>query len=168
MTTVAYKDGLMACDSCWTYGGTVDVLTTKITRLSSGALFGQAGQNDSRALVAMFDKVKTPAQLPSYEALLAMRADFLGLLVLPKGRVYKVCTTIISPENWDADYEADSGLWEITGPFAGIGSGGDHACVAMDCGKGARDAVRMACKYDIASRGPVHVVPLKQKGKAHD
>ena len=96
MTTIAYKDGLMACDSCWTYGGTVDTLTTKITRLASGALFGTAGQNDARSLVSLIDKVKTPNQLPSYEALLSLRADVLGLLVLPKGRVYKIATTIIS------------------------------------------------------------------------
>lgn len=162
MTTIAYKDGLMACDSCWTYGGTVDTLTTKITRLASGALFGTAGQNDARSLVSLIDKVKTPNQLPSYEALLSLRADVLGLLVLPKGRVYKIATTIISPENWD-DQMDDYGLWEISGPFAAVGSGGDMALVAMDCGKSARDAVRIACKYDPNSRGPVHSVSLVSK-----
>ena len=164
MTTVAYKDGQMACDSCWTYGGTVDTLTTKINRLSSGALFGTAGQNDGRSLVAMLDKVKTPGQLPSYETLMALRADVLGLLVLPKGRVYKIATTIISPENWDGEMD-DYGLWEINGPFAAVGSGGDMAIVAMDCGKSARDAVRVACKYDPNSRPPVHIVELNLKAK---
>lgn len=165
MTTVAYKDGQMACDSCWTYGGTVDTLTTKISRLSSGALFGTAGQNDGRSLIAMLDKVRTPAQLPSYELLMSLRADVLGLLVLPKGRVYKIATTIISPENWDEGMD-DYGLWEINGPFAAVGSGGDMALVAMDCGKSARDAVRVACKYDPASRPPVHLVALDLKSKA--
>jgi ATP-dependent protease HslVU (ClpYQ) peptidase subunit len=159
MTTIAYRDGVMACDSCWTYGGTVDTLTTKISRLSSGALFGTAGQNDGRSLVAMLDKVKTPAQLPSYESLMALRADILGLLVLPKGRVYKIATTMTSPENWDSEME-DYGLWEISGPFAAVGSGGDMALVAMDCGKSARDAVRIACKYDPNSRAPVHMASL--------
>ena len=97
MTTIAFDGQFMACDSCWTYGGTVDTLTTKIIRLSSGGLFGTAGQNDSRAVNALVDKVKTPAQLPSYETLMCVRADVLGLLVLPKGRVYKIATTIISP-----------------------------------------------------------------------
>jgi hypothetical protein len=164
MTTVAYRDGSMACDSCWTYGGTVDTLTTKIVRLSGGGLLGMAGQNDGRAVQALFDKVKTPGQMPSYEAIMTLRADCLGMLVLPKGRVYKISTTIISPENWDGEMD-DFGLWEISGPFAAIGSGGDMALVAMDCGKSARDAVRVACKYDPNSRPPVHVVDLALKAK---
>ena len=110
-------------------------------------------------MVALVDKVKTPGQLPSYEALMAIRADVLGLLVLPKGRVYKIATTITSPENWTEDM-GDFGLWEITGAFAAVGSGGDAALVAMECGKIARDAVRIACKYDPNSRAPVHVLPL--------
>jgi hypothetical protein len=159
MTTIAFDGKTLACDSCWTYGGTVDTLTTKIVRLSSGGLLGCAGQNDSRSVIALLDKVKTPAQLPSYEAVMAIRADILGLLVLPKGRVYKIATTIISPENWDEGMD-DFGLWEITGPFAAVGSGGDSALVAMECGKPAREAVRIACKYDPASRPPIHAMPL--------
>lgn len=160
MTTIAYRDGIMACDSAWTYGGTVDTLTTKIERLSSGALLGMAGQNDGRILSVMLDKVKTPAGLPSYQAIMDVRADLMALLVLPKGKVYKIETTILAPENWDPD-ASGFGLWEITGPFAAVGSGGDCALTAMECGKSAFDAVRIACKYDINSRGPVHKMALK-------
>jgi hypothetical protein len=163
MTTVAYTAGAMACDSCWTYGDTVDALSSKIARLSSGALFGQSGQNDARPLVALFDKVKTAAQLPSYEALMQIRVGFLGLLVLPKGRIFKVATTMVSPENWDSNFDDELGIWELGGPFAAVGSGGDFAAIAMECGKSARDAVRVACKYDINSRPPIHVVELVQK-----
>jgi hypothetical protein len=159
MTTIAFDGKTMACDSCWTYGGTVDTLTTKIIRLSSGGLLGMAGQNDGRPILSLVDKVKTPSQLPSYEAIMGIRADVLALLVLPKGRVYKIATTITSPENWNEDM-GDFGLWEITGPFAAVGSGGDAALVAMECGKLARDAVRVACKYDPNSRPPIHIVPL--------
>lgn len=161
MTTIAYDGKIMACDSCWTYGGTVDTLSTKIVRLSSGGLLGCAGQNDGRALVSLLDKVKTPSQLPSYEAIMGLRADILAMLVLPKGRVYKVATVITSPGNWQEDM-GDFGIWEITGPFASVGSGGDLALVAMDCGKSARDAVRIACKYDPNSRAPIHFLPLNK------
>jgi|KBSSwiStaDraftv2_1062776.scaffolds.fasta_scaffold866020_2 hypothetical protein len=159
MTTIAWDGKILSCDSCWTYGGTVDTLTTKIARLSSGGLIGLAGQNDSRPLIALVDKVKTPGQLPSYEAIMSIRADILALLVLPKGRVYKIATTIVSPEQWNEDI-GDCGLWEITGPFAAVGSGGDAALVAMECGKKAQDAVRIACKYDPNSRPPIHSMPL--------
>ncbi len=113
------------------------------------------------AVLALLDKVKTPAQLPSYETLMSIRADVLGLLVLPKGRVYKIATTITAPEQWTEDM-GDFGLWEITGPFAAVGSGGDAALVAMECGKKSQDAVRIACKYDPASRPPIHSMPLEK------
>ena len=161
MTTIAWDGKILSCESCWTYGGTVDTLTTKIARLSSGGLIGLAGQNDSRPLIALVDKVKTPGQLPSYEAIMSIRADILALLVLPKGRVYKIATTIVSPEQWNEDI-GDCGLWEITGPFAAVGSGGDAALVAMECGKKAQDAVRIACKYDPNSRPPIHSMPLQK------
>lgn len=163
MTTIAYRDGTMACDSCWTYGSRVDVLTSKIVRLSSGALLGGAGQNDSRSLYTLLDRVKTPKQLPSYEAVMAVRADALMLLVLPKGRVYKIATTLVTPENWDIHFQTetdDLGLWEITGAYAAVGSGADLALVAMDCHKAARDAVRLACKYDPYSRPPIHTLRM--------
>lgn len=159
MTTIAFDGKIMACDSCWTYGGTIDTLSTKIVRLSSGGLLGMAGQNDGRAIQTLLDKVKTPNQIPSYEAIMAIRADVLGLLVLPRGRVYKIATTITSPENWEEGMD-DFGMWEITGPFAAVGSGGDMALVAMECGKPARDAVRIACKYDPNSRPPIHMQTL--------
>lgn len=159
MTTIAFDGKMMACDSCWTYGGTVDTLTTKMTRLASGALLGCAGQNDSRAVIALLDKVKTPAQIPSYEAIMAIRGDILGLLVLPKGRIYKIATTITSPENWNEGMD-DFGMWEVGGSFSAVGSGGDIALIAMECGKSARDAVRLACKYDLYSRPPLHSINL--------
>jgi ATP-dependent protease HslVU (ClpYQ) peptidase subunit len=162
MTTIAYKAGVMACDSAWTCGGTVDTLTTKIERLSSGALLGMAGQNDGRALSALLDKVKTPAQLPDYETIMNLRASLMALLVLPKGKIYKIETTVVSPENWSEDSpDGTFGLWEITGPIAAVGSGGDLALAVMEAGKGAKDAVRIACKYDINSRLPIHTMTLK-------
>lgn len=159
MTTIAFDGKTMACDSCWTYGGTVDTLSTKIVRLASGGIFGTAGQNDSRAVNALLDKAKTPGQLPSYEAVMSVRADVLGLLVLPKGKIFKIATTIIAPEQWNEDM-GDFGLWEISGPFTACGSGGDLALVAMECGKSARDAVRIACKFDPQSRAPIHAIDL--------
>lgn len=161
MTTIAYRDGQMACDSCWASDDVVDALANKITRLSGGALYAGSGQADDRSLVAMLDKVKTPAQLPSYEALMALRLDAGALLVLPKGRIYKIGTSVAAPGT--AEFEC--GLYEIPGPFAAIGSGWIIATVAMDCGKSARDAVRIACKYDLNSRPPVHVVNLALKAK---
>lgn len=162
MTTIAYKDGVMACDSCWTYGGTIDVLATKISRLANGALLGQSGSNDGRYFEKLLGKVKSPASLPTHEQLREIRQDFLGLLVLPSGKIFKLSTTFITPENWNCEFDPDDvGLWEITGPFAAVGSGGDFAIVAMECGKSAKEAVDIACRFDPNSRGPIHSLSLK-------
>jgi len=158
MTTIAYRDGIMACDSCWTCGdGTVDTLCTKIVRLSSGALLGSAGGNDSRTIERLLDRVKTPAAVPSYEELAAIRQDFIGLLVLPKGQIYKIAATAAQPDKCD---ECDLGAWQIHGLFAAAGSGADLALGAMAAGKSAKEAVAIACRYDVNSRPPVHATAL--------
>lgn len=160
MTTVAYKDGVMSSDSCWSCNKAVDSLMTKIKRLSSGALLGQAGDNDARAIEKMLDKVKTPAGLPMRDDILRIRLDYMGLLVLPRGRIFKVSLTHISEANWSDDFDEDVGIWEISSPFAAIGTGKEFAMGAMAAGKSAQETVRIACRYDINSRPPVHTMSL--------
>lgn len=160
MTTIAYRNGIMASDSCWSYNDTVDTMQTKMRRLKGGCIIGSAGTSDSRDVEALFDKVKTPAGLPSPEALGRMRCDYLGLLVLPKGRLYKVCCTGITETNWDGERDAEFGLWEISFDFAAVGSGAPVALGALSAGKNAKEAVRIACMWDLYSKAPVHVMPL--------
>lgn len=158
MTTVAYKAGIMAGDSCWSYGGAVDTLSRKIHRLKSGALLGQAGDNDARDIIAMLENVKTPAALPTRRALLDTRIDFFGLLVFPKGRIFKISSSNLLPENTACDV----GVWEVQMPFTAVGSGSEIALGAMAAGRSAKDAVAIACRYDTASRPPVYEVPLQK------
>jgi ATP-dependent protease HslVU (ClpYQ) peptidase subunit len=169
VTTVVWsgKEQVMACDSCWALAGLIDTLAIKISRLKGGALLGQAGANDARPIMALLNDVRTPGQMPSLEALLAARVDFAGLLVLPKGQVYKVMTTFISEANWDKEAsEGDLGIWEIKRPFAAVGSGSELAMGALAAGASARRAVRVACEFDINSRPPIHVVPLSTMSKS--
>ncbi len=165
MTTVAFKDGVMASDSCWTCGDNIDSLMSKVTRLASGALLGQAGDNDARAVERLFDKIKTPAGFPSRDELLRIRLDYSGLLVLPKGRIFKISLTHASEAHWGGDFKEDVGLWEISGVIASIGSGRDYALGAMAAGKSAKEAVQIACRYDINSRPPVHTITLAPGGR---
>ena len=66
MTTIACKDGVMACDSCWTDANWLHSTTlTKIIRLKSGALLGEAGDNDSRAVVKLLQNCKKFDQVPT-------------------------------------------------------------------------------------------------------
>jgi len=168
MTTIAYKDGVMACDSAWSSeDGTLITRRNKIVRLKSGGLIGSAGDDDSRAVEALFEKVRTPAGLPTRKQLLELQIDYVGIVVLPKGRIYHVT---IDPPPGDHEYWS-GGLFEIGESYHAVGSGAVHAITAMECGKSARDAVNLAIRRDNNCRPPVHSFSLLAldklpKGKA--
>ena len=156
MTTIAYTKGLMACDSCWTLGDHQVTSLIKITRLASGALLGQAGDNDSREMEDFLKKVKAPKNLPYRKDLLDLKIDFAGLLVLPAGQIYRVnCRE--KPD----DYNDEVGFTPISRKYAACGSGTMFAIGAMAAGKTALEAVEIAAEHDINTRAPVHVVRLK-------
>lgn len=161
MTTIAYCNGVMACDSCWTGddGDLQEVSHTKITRLQSGGLLGQSGANDARELEALLDKVKDVKNLPSRKDLIDIRLDFAGILVLPSGLVYKVVTVA------DRRDGGDAGIWPCNRGMIACGSGGHLALGFMGAGGSPKDAVNFACKWDINSRPPVHVVELRPVAK---
>lgn len=161
MTTIAFKDGIMACDGRWTYDDVIDVRTNKIRRLKSGALLGSAGDNDSRDVEEMLQNVKTYAGMPSKAALLDVRCEYLGLIAFPTGELAKVACVLRSEAHWDADLDEDIGVWPVHGPAA-VGSGWKFALAAMRCGKSAIDACRLAAEFDTATGAPFYEYELKK------
>lgn len=159
MTTIAYRDGFMACDSCWAYEQDQQTSLSKIARLKSGGLLGQAGDADSRSLVAMFENVKSERTLPGRKEIAELFTDFAGLFVLPTGGIFLIeCERTT---NEDHIYTAQ--LWPVGRyGFAAVGSGRLLALGAMAAGKSALDSVAIACKFDINSRPPVHAVALRR------
>lgn len=155
MTTIAYKEGFMACDSCWSDGHDVVTLANKIVRLKSGALLGGAGESDDRKFVELLDKIKTPTTFPTHDVLNAIRQEYSGLWVLPSGRIFIIETSAAVAGDQGA------GIYELNGPYGATGSGRPFAMAAMAAGKSARDAVRIACKFDLNSRPPVYVMALQ-------
>lgn len=162
MTVITWRAGIMACDSCWCYGDTQVASLIKITRLSSGALLGQAGDNDARAIIELLDKIKDPKKLPTRLDLARTLTDFYGLLALPKGGVYVISSGPVDQAGWPSSDHEDYGVWSATsmGGYAAVGSGADHALAAMDAGASAKEAVQIACRRNISCRSPVHVVKL--------
>lgn len=156
MTTIAYKQGLMACDSCWTLDDTQVTSLSKITRLSSGALLGQAGDNDARDMEFFLDKIKLLRNIPTRRALIELKLDFHGLWVLPAGNIVRV-----SCREDPLAYHDEVGFTPISRKIAACGSGSDLAMGAMQVGATAREAVAVAAEFDINTRGPFHVVRLK-------
>jgi hypothetical protein len=168
MTVIAYRSGIMACDSCWATYGTQTVSAIKIVRLSSGALLGSAGDNDCRAMYELLDKIKSPGKLPSRAEIAATKLDYEGLIAFPKGGVYMISTGRhdetgypLSEDGTTAG-EADYGVWSATtmGGYAAAGCGSAVALAAMDAGASAREAVQIACRRDVYCRLPIHVVRL--------
>lgn len=131
---------------------------TKIRRLFSGALYGSAGDADDRALVALLDQIKLPAKLPMPADLAAVRCDLNALLILPRGRVYIISVNALDPH--ESNFKG--AIWEANRGYAAVGSGSDLAIGAMYAGASARQAVEIACKFDINSRPPVHVLALEK------
>jgi hypothetical protein len=155
----------MACDSAWSDNSTLITRRNKIVRLKSGGLIGSAGDDDSRAVEALFDRVKTPAGLPTRKELLELVIDYVGIVVLPKGRIYHVAIN----EPSDHQTHWTGGLFEIGESFHAVGSGSVHAITAMECGKTARDAVHAAINRDMHCRAPVYtfVLAALDKPPAH-
>lgn len=162
MTVIAYKDGVMACDSAWSEDSQLLITrATKIFRLPSGALIGEAGGNDTRAFHDLLKNVKTPRQLPSRMQLMALQMDYTAILVLPKGRVFQV--EVVEPEEHKSHWQA--GVYEITEGFHAIGSGHEHAITALECKRSAREAVYAAIRRNNQCRPPVHQLELNPKRK---
>lgn len=157
MTTIAYKDGIMAAD---TASSSSDVILTrrmqKLFTLSSGAILGMAGEADSRSLRALLDNVKFEREFPSSHELKALEQDYAALLVLPsrrgeKGGLFKI--GVYSPDKDRDEWTAEviPRIFES----AALGSGREFALGAMAHGADAIGAVKIASSFDVYSGGGV-------------
>ncbi len=159
MTTIAVKAGVMACDSCWTdSNGLHGTSLNKITRLKSGALLGEAGDNDSRAVVKLLQNVKNYDQMPSAQELESTRVDYAALILFLNGETAEIT---ITRHEGGSDVHFTAGSHRVNRGGAAVGTGAMVAIGSMDAGKSAREAVEIACRRDPYSKGPVYAVALK-------
>ena len=154
MTTIAYKDGVMAGDSGMTHGSRRIGTVQKVFKTAAGALWGSAGGADDRAFSNLIWDVREPGQIPTPEALAALQQDQDGLLVLPCGRVFFLQA---HPPGMNA-YK--SGVVELLPPVGAIGSGAAFAVAAMMAGSSARQAAGIGAALDIYSAPPITSVSL--------
>lgn len=147
MTTIAYRDGIIAADSRVTVhteaGGARKHLCTKLyrKRITEGrktfdVVIGTAGESFS-ALVFL-DWYGSGKPMP--DALRDLGGDFTCLILRPDGL-----------------YEADVYCRpeKIIEDFYAIGSGSKEAMTAMRCGKSAVEAVRLAAMSDPYTGGRI-------------
>lgn len=156
MTVITYRDGTLACDSCWNDDGLITSSATKITRLPYGKLYGAAGDCDDRGLLELLRPVQVPAELPTRRTLEELRSDISALLIFcePQLRVFVV--DCCPPGKADEV----SGIYEVRGPFIAVGSGRDVAMGAMAYGAGAVEAAHAACEHDVNCRPPIHCLKV--------
>lgn len=142
MTTVAYRKGVLAADSQATDAQVWR--TRKIERVNTSAgelLVGWCGEVFAAHVFMEWlknDKNRKPD---------IGNEDFEAIVIAQTGRV-----TI-----WNQSLVP----WRPRGPFFAIGSGAKAALGAMHAGKGALEAVKIACKIDPYSSGPIHSLKLR-------
>lgn len=153
MTTIAYRDGIIAADSRLTYdtehGGSRKHICTKLYRkqITEGkrtfdVIIGTAGQSSPALLfVDWYGTGKeVPLQLQNLES------DFTCLILHPDGL-----------------FEADQFCRpdKILEEFYAVGSGSKEAMTAMRCGKSAVEAVRLAAQSDPYTGGRIVSMKLE-------
>lgn len=136
MTTVAYRDGVIASDSQVSSGDTIVGFTPKCG-IINGVLYGFSG---AMALGQAFEAWLRRGMNGDPPAMEKSGLAAKGLVVHDG--------IILS---WE------SGGWDrLHAPYYAIGSGRDHALAAMAVGACAVKAVEAACKHDVWSGGPIY------------
>lgn len=145
MTTIAYRDGVMAADSLSsTSDGTKFYHTQKLYRRTVGkgkqrrkVVMGLCG--NVAACLAFIDWFGSDEQPPSVQS----DEDFTVILA-DNGRLYEANRFFR--------------LEKIREPFYAIGSGAEAALAAMHMGADAKQAVKVACKVNLGTGGKVRSV----------
>lgn len=153
VTTIAYKEGIVAADSRETYateaGGSTTNLCEKLFRKrvsKRDVVIATAG--GTYAGMLFVDWFGTGKPVPDILSDLDLEEDF-DVLILDRGKVY-TCNHLCRPV-------------EVCEPYYAIGSGRKGAWAAMDCGRTAREAVRIATLRDPYSAPPF--VTMTMPGK---
>ncbi|MDD2046117.1 proteasome subunit beta [Pseudomonas putida] len=138
MTTIAYKDGVIAYDSRQTRNSAIVSDDAPKCQVVDGVSFFLSGAVcDEKALIAAY--FGTPSAVP---------VECSGYAV-DDGKLMLV------------GHDDKTGIWrqdlDPTNPDA-IGSGAPYALAAMDMGASAEDAVRAAMKRDIYTGGKIRTI----------
>jgi ATP-dependent protease HslVU (ClpYQ) peptidase subunit len=146
MTTIVYRDGVMAADSR-AYSGDKHPIgaKTKIHRLGDGTLFGCSSSNVGADSI-LRRWVESGCQPPQGSDL---KPDSFELLIVRK--------------SGDVFYAHDN--LDLTGPltaeFHSIGSGNQYAMGALSMGADAVRAVEIAAQCDVWTGGPITQLKLE-------
>lgn len=146
MSTVVYRDGVMASDTrAWAGSSTPIGRKMKIRRLEDGTLVGvvTAIPGMGEAISQWIEAGAAPDEIP---AIAGKDHDFAALVVRPDGQAMFY---------YDSPYPSGP----LVAPYLAIGSGSHYALGAMAAGLNAVQAVQIAIELDTVSCGPVAALP---------
>jgi ATP-dependent protease HslVU (ClpYQ) peptidase subunit len=143
MTTIAYKDGVIAYDSRQTRSDRIVSDNSPKCQVVDGVSFFLSGAVcDERALIAAY--FGTPSPVPVECSGYAVDAGKLMLV----------------------GHDDKTGIWkqdlDLSNPDA-IGSGAQYALAAMDMGATAEEAVAAAAKRDVYTGGAIRTMSIKER-----
>ncbi|RAK68814.1 peptidase S14 [Phenylobacterium kunshanense] len=146
MTTIAYRDGVLASDSR-AYSGDKTPIGSKqkIHRLADGTLLGVSTASiGGDALVRRWVEAGCPAARND-----DLKPDsFTALMVRANGDVFYANNNL----EWTGPLDV---------PFIAAGSGEHYALGAMAMGASAERAVEVACELDVWSAHPIRTLRLE-------
>jgi len=138
MTTIAFRDGIMAADTMISDSNVVRGRTSKVIRATQGHLLAVCGHSAmSLPFAAWIERREPQDDLPRLPA----GADFAAIVAYIDGRV------AVFSEKFLPQF--------VVAEFHSMGSGGEVALGAMAMGASADEAVRIACRFDPWSREPI-------------
>ena len=148
MTTIAYKDGIIAADSRATWGDGFAETCQKLFRMRGGPHKGEivatAGAcSPGMVFVDWYENPRKPRPKIQFE-----EEAFICMVL-----------------NWAGLYSVDDHcrLIKVMEPFYATASGGNFAMGAMAAGASAEQAVEIACRFSAFSAPPVRTMQLGPK-----
>lgn len=148
MTTIAYRDGVMAADSgSWT-GGTVHRWASKLAVGPDGTLYGACGDAAECNAYLKWVNGGCCGESPKPRHL-ADRASFT-VLIAPRGAPIRLLVA--------------SGEEIFDAPYMAIGGGSDAAMGALFVGASAQHAIQAAIEHTDYAHGDVNIVCHPTKG----
>lgn len=143
MTTIAYRNGILAADSMATRGGSImPERSQKVFRLRDGRLFGWCGEAGLGVRARMhFDDPKKHDPV--------VTTDGGALVIGLDGSIWT--------------YEHGALVAAPGAPFYALGSGRGEAYGALAMGATARQAVAIAARFDNCTGGPVQWLRLRSR-----
>lgn len=153
MTTIVYRDGIMAADSMLTDWGDIKRQTDKIF-IMPDAVIGTAGDDgDILNFLDWWEAGHNSKKKPRRSSVTELHL----IIVDATGKA----------SIWAEDYNGEV----VKEPFCSIGSGRGVAYGALEMGATAEQAVKAACKWNLNTREPIVMVDvyktlgLKKRGR---